>query len=102
MIAFWMNRNAKRKRPNDVLWSWKIFMDKLKESGKSDAILLMHTNPKDTEGPNLTATAEMLGISDSVVFSNERVDFEKINILHNILQPRISEQLNWMFRYQFF
>lgn len=85
MIAFWMNRNAKRKRPNDVLWSWKIFMDKLQEeNGKSDAVLLMHTNPKDQEGPNLIATAEMLGIADSVVFSNERVDFEKINILHNI------------------
>ena len=83
-IAFWMNRNAKRKRPNDVLLSWKYFVDKLKEQGKQDATLIMHTNPNDSEGPNLEMTAEMLGIKDSVYFSNQRVDFEKINILHNI------------------
>lgn len=83
-IAFWMNRNAKRKRPNDVLWSWKLFMDKLREQGKSDATLIMHTDPRDSEGPNLEIASEMLGIKDSVFFSNQRVDFEKINILHNI------------------
>jgi len=83
-IAFWMNRNAKRKRPNDVLLSWKLFMDTLGEQGKSDATLIMHTDPQDSEGPNLEVAAEMLGIKDSVFFSNQRVDFAKINILHNI------------------
>ena len=83
-VAFWMNRNAKRKRPNDVLLSWKHFVDKLKEQGKQDATLIMHTDPNDSEGPNLEMTAEMLGIKDSVFFSNQRVDFEKINILHNM------------------
>tara|TARA_R110000824_G_scaffold49466_12_gene138703 strand:+ start:1416 stop:2657 length:1242 start_codon:yes stop_codon:yes gene_type:complete len=83
-VAFWMNRNAKRKRPNDVLLSWKHFLDKLKEEDKKDATLIMHTDPRDPEGPNLEMTAEMLGIKDSVLFSNQRVDFEKINILHNI------------------
>ena len=83
-IAFWMNRNAKRKRPNDVLLSWKLFMDALGEQGKSDATLIMHTDPQDSEGPNLEIAAEMLGIKDNVFFSNQRVDFEKINILHNI------------------
>ena len=83
-VAFWMNRNAKRKRPNDVLLSWKHFVDKLKEQGKQDATLIMHTDPNDPEGPNLEMTAEMLGIKDSVFFSNQRVDFEKINILHNM------------------
>ena len=83
-VAFWMNRNAKRKRPNDVLLSWKLFMDKLGAEGKKNATLIMHTDPRDSEGPNLETTAEMFGIKDSVYFSNQRVDFEKINILHNI------------------
>jgi glycosyltransferase involved in cell wall biosynthesis len=26
-VAIWVNRNAKRKRPNDVLLSWKIFVE---------------------------------------------------------------------------
>ena len=84
-VAFWMNRNARRKRPNDLLHSWSLFIDENTVDGKKpDATLLLHTDPNDTEGPNLFATAEMLGIGDHVVFSTERIDFQKINILHNI------------------
>jgi glycosyltransferase involved in cell wall biosynthesis len=84
-VAFWVNRNAKRKRPNDLLWAWSLFTEMVKEKyGKDDVTLLMHTQPDDSEGPNLYATSEMLNISDSVVFSPERIDFEKMNILHNI------------------
>ncbi|MBR52375.1 hypothetical protein CMK19_01230 [Candidatus Poribacteria bacterium] len=84
-IAFWVNRNAKRKRPNDLLWAWKLFMDKLEaKHGHRKASLLLHTQPDDQEGPNLYATAEMLGIETSIIFSPDRVEFEKMNILHNI------------------
>ena len=30
-VGIWINRNAKRKRPNDVLVSWKNFLDNLCE-----------------------------------------------------------------------
>lgn len=84
-VLFWMNRNARRKRPNDLLLSFKNFLDKLKkEHGHTKASLLMHTDPNDPEGPNLFAVTEMLGIKDNVVFSNQRVDFQTINLLHNI------------------
>jgi glycosyltransferase involved in cell wall biosynthesis len=89
-IAFWMNRNAKRKRPNDVLLSWQKFMQQLEKQGKKDALLIMHTDPRDNEGPNLQQTAEMLGIQESVLFSNQRVDFEKINIMHNIADVTLN------------
>jgi glycosyltransferase involved in cell wall biosynthesis len=46
--AIWVNRNAKRKRPNDVLHTWKLFLEKLKkEHGREDAVLIMHTEPTD-------------------------------------------------------
>jgi len=80
-VALWINRNAKRKRPADVLWAWKEFLD---ESKAEHATLIMHTQPNDQEGPNLIAVAERLGIQHSVLFSPERVDFEKMNVLHNI------------------
>jgi glycosyltransferase involved in cell wall biosynthesis len=84
-VALWINRNAKRKRPNDVLWAWKIFMDNLRAKHSTDkALLIMHTQPDDQEGPNLFATAEMLGIEDSIVFSPDRIDFEKMNVVHNV------------------
>ncbi len=83
--AFWVNRNAKRKRPADLLWAWSIFLKNLEEKhGHRNATLLMHTDPEDPEGPNLYALVEMLNIKDDVVFSVDRIEFEKMNVLHNI------------------
>ena len=83
--GIWVNRNAKRKRPNDVLLSFKTFLDTVeKRHGHRKATLIMHTEPTDSEGPNLFSTAEMLGIQDNVFFSRDRIDFEKMNILYNI------------------
>ncbi len=91
-VLFWVNRNARRKRPNDVLWAWKIFLEKLESEGhnRDDAILLMHTDPRDNEGPNLLETASALQITNSVVFSNQRIEFEKMNVLHNISDACIN------------
>ena len=90
-VLFWVNRNARRKRPNDVLWSFSEFLHNLeKKNGKRNATLLMHTDPLDQEGPNLLSTAKDLGIMDNVVFSNQRVDFEQMNVLHNISDACIN------------
>jgi glycosyltransferase involved in cell wall biosynthesis len=84
-VGIWINRNAKRKRPSDVLLSWKIFLDELERTqGHRKASIIMHTDPLDMEGPNLYAVAEMLGIVENVFFSKDRLEFEKINVLYNI------------------
>ena len=90
-VLFWVNRNARRKRPGDVLWAWSKFMKTIKSKhGKKNATLLMHTDPRDNEGPNLLSIVERLDIVDSVVFSNQRVDFDRMNILHNISDACIN------------
>ena len=89
--AFWVNRNAKRKRPADLMWAWSMFLDNLeKKHGHRDATILMHTDPEDSEGPNLYAVVEMLGIKENVVFSVDRIEFEKMNVLHNISDFNIN------------
>ena len=81
----WISRNAKRKRPADLLLSWKKFLDKIdNEEGRKKATFIMHTDPYDQEGPDLYEVANMLDIKDSVVFSTERINFEEMNMLHNI------------------
>ncbi len=83
-IGAWINRNATRKMPNDVLMSWKMFLDDLeKKEGHRKAMLVMHTDPQDTEGPNLFATVENLGLTGNVVFSTQKVDFNDMNALYN-------------------
>ena len=84
-VGIWVNRNAKRKRPNDVLLSWKIFLDNMQEKyGHKNATLIMHTDPYDNEGPNLAITSEALELHKNVFFSSDRLDFDKMNILYNI------------------
>jgi glycosyltransferase involved in cell wall biosynthesis len=84
-VGIWVNRNAKRKRPADVLESWKIFLDDLESSqGHRKATLIMHCDPYDQEGPNLMIVTKMLGIGDNIVFSSDRLEFDKMNILYNI------------------
>ena len=84
-VGIWVNRNAKRKRPNDVLESWSLFLKELqKKEGHKKAVLIMHTEPSDQEGPNLYKTSELLEIQNNVFFSRDRLDFEKMNVLYNI------------------
>ena len=84
-VALWVNRNAKRKRPNDALMSWKIFLDNLESDyGHRNATLIMHTEPTDNEGPNLFETTKMLDLEDNVVFSRDRIEFDKMNVIYNM------------------
>lgn len=89
-ILFWVNRNARRKRPSDVVEAWSIFRRKIESEGRTDATLLMHTDPLDQEGPNLYETVKLFGVEDSVIFSTDRIDFNKMNDLHNISDACIN------------
>lgn len=84
-VCIWVNRNARRKMPGNVMLAWKLFLDGLEQKhGHRKATLIMHTHPHDPEGQNLTAIAEHLAIGPNVVYSAERVNFGDMNILYNI------------------
>lgn len=93
--ALWVNRNATRKLPADVLASWKLFLEKLEaKHGHRNALLIMHTDPKDPEGPDLLAVAERLQLTNNVWFSTEKLQFDKMNILHNLADTTINVSKN--------
>jgi glycosyltransferase involved in cell wall biosynthesis len=95
LVGLWINRNAKRKRPNDLLLSWKMFVDDLEaKHGHRKAMLMLHTDPMDIEGPNLFETVKMLGIGDNVAFSTQHVEFENINMMHNISDFYVNISFN--------
>tara|TARA_Y100000593_G_scaffold77916_1_gene144427 strand:+ start:2316 stop:3572 length:1257 start_codon:yes stop_codon:yes gene_type:complete len=90
-VGFWSNRNARRKRPNDLIWAWSEFVNKLeKEVGHRKAVLLMHTDPFDTEGPHLLALRDYYGLEDNIVFSTERVGFDQLNEYYNLADFTIN------------
>jgi glycosyltransferase involved in cell wall biosynthesis len=89
--VLWVNRNAHRKMPGDLLVCWKKFLEKLQaKHGHNNALLIMHTDPKDKEGPNLFAITELLGLQDTVWFSTEKLQFDKMNLLQNSVDATIN------------
>jgi glycosyltransferase involved in cell wall biosynthesis len=81
----WVNRNATRKMPNDVLNAWSMFVSRLnKEKGYMDVNLVMHTQPHDPEGPNLFETVKMLKLdkTNTVKFSINHVSPEEMKMIH--------------------
>jgi glycosyltransferase involved in cell wall biosynthesis len=90
-IGLWVNRNAGRKLPSDVMEAWKLFLDKLeKEEGHRKALLVMHTDPEDQEGPNLHMVQELLGLQNNVIFSTNKVEFQQMNLLHNMADCTVN------------
>jgi len=84
-LVSWVNRNAHRKRPADVMWAFRMFLDKLQvEEGHQKATLLMHTDPLDIEGPNLLHVLDILKLNDNVVFSREQLNLDDMRVLYGI------------------
>lgn len=89
--VLWVNRNATRKLPADVMACWKEFLDELeKKHGHRKALLVMHTDPADMEGPNLYAVNEMLKINENVMFSVDKLQANHMNMLHNLTDTIIN------------
>ena len=88
-IAFWNNRNARRKQSGTLMWWWKEWLDKNDLHDKAQ--LIMHTEPKDPHGQDLTHIAEQLGMnSGQVLFSTNKVPLEQMPTFYNIADVTIN------------
>tara|TARA_B100000287_G_scaffold86833_1_gene79459 strand:- start:67489 stop:68742 length:1254 start_codon:yes stop_codon:yes gene_type:complete len=80
-VVFWNNRNARRKHPGTLIFWFKEFLDRV---GHENAKLVMHTDPNDTNGPNLISIINKLGLENGEVqFSTQKVDFPELAAIYN-------------------
>jgi glycosyltransferase involved in cell wall biosynthesis len=87
-VLFWNNRNARRKQPGTLIFWFKEFLDKV---GYDKARLIMHTDPKDPNGPNLLAMIHELKLTDGQVqFSTQKVDFPDLAAIYNIADVTVN------------
>ena len=87
-LVFWNNRNARRKMSSSVIWWFKSFLDKV---GHDKATLLMHTNPHDENGPNLTAVVNEFGLADGqVLFSSNPLPTEQMAMMYNMADVTVN------------
>jgi glycosyltransferase involved in cell wall biosynthesis len=87
-LFFWNNRNARRKMSGSVIWWFKKFLD---EVGHDKATLLMHTEPTDSNGPNLGAIVGELGLDNGqVLFSTNKIDGQALSAIYNMADCTIN------------
>ena len=68
----------------DLVLAWKEFNDKLTEEQRKKCLLLMHTQPKDPNGTDLPAVVQAVAPNTNVIFSDAKLDTEKLNYLYNL------------------
>ena len=89
-VLFYNNRNIRRKQTSDVIYSFKLFCDKLTKEQSNKCVLLMHTTPIDNNGTDLYAVKDTLCPDYDVVFSTNKIEPEKLNELYNIVDCTIN------------
>ena len=83
-VLFYNARNIRRKMVGDLVLAWKEFNDKLTEEQRKKCLLLMHTQPKDPNGTDLPAVVQAVAPNTNVIFSDAKLDTEKLNYLYNL------------------
>ena len=98
-VVFYNARNIRRKCTADLIAGYAQFCDKIGKEKASKCALLLHTQPVDENGTDLNAVVELLCDPEyqRVVFSNERLGVEDMNILYNIgdVTALVSSNEGW-------
>ena len=89
-ILFYNNRNIRRKQPSDVIYSYKLFCDKLTKEQASRCLLLMHTAAVDENGTDLPAVIDALCPDYEVRFTGVKLEQDKLNEIYNLVDCTIN------------
>ena len=82
VVFFWNSRNARRKQSGSLIYWFKAFLDKV---GHDKACLIMHTDPKDSNGQDLDAILHDLNLHNKqVMFSKEKYPPEVLAMMYNM------------------
>ena len=89
-IVFYNNRNIRRKSPGDLVLAFKTFCDMLPKEKADKCALLMHTQPKATNGTDLPEVAKMVAPGCKVYFSANKLEPNQLNWLYNMADVTIN------------
>ena len=88
VMFFWNNRNARRKQSGSLVFWFNEFAE---EVGVENVCLLMHTDPKDTNGQDLEAIINDKNIADGrVVISRNKVTPHELAMMYNMADCTIN------------
>ena len=96
-VVFWNNRNIHRKHPGDVILAYRHMCELIDKNGGNaaeDCVLLMHTQPIDPNGTDLTAVVNELCNEYSVIFSDKVLPAEALNVMYNLSDVTLNMTSN--------
>jgi len=96
-VVFWNNRNIHRKHPGDVVLAYHHLCKLVDSNGgnaSEDCLLLMHTQPIDPNGTDLTAVVNELCNEYPVLFSDKVLPGEALNVLYNLSDVTLNMTSN--------
>lgn len=89
-VLYFNNRNIRRKKPSDVIYSYKLFCDELPKEMARKCLLLFHTTPVDDNGTDLIAVKSALCPDYDVKFVNFVLNQNELNELYNLVDCTIN------------
>jgi len=92
-VLFYNNRNIRRKMTSDAILAFKMFHDKMVESGyKDDVRFILHTQTMDENGTDLTAVIDAIcpEIADKIMITDTRLSSEDLNTLYSCCDTVIN------------
>jgi glycosyltransferase involved in cell wall biosynthesis len=98
-VAFWNNRNIRRKNPGDVVTAWKIFTDQLPKEKAEKCLLIMHTDKVDNNGTDIPAVIETICDPkvNKIKFTNGKCEEKQLNYYYNLadVQFMMTDNEGW-------
>lgn len=89
-VLFYNNRNIRRKKPSDVIYSYKLFCDMLPKEESQKCLLFMHTSSVDNNGTDLNAVVQTLCSEYDVKISDRKLDQTMLNQIYNLVDCTIN------------
>jgi hypothetical protein len=83
-LAYFNSRNIHRKRPGDVILSFKLFCDSIGEEAAKKVGLVMHTEVSNPHGTDLKAVKEAIYPEGNIYFSTSKINTDQMNFMYNM------------------
>ena len=98
-VVYFNSRNINRKKPGDVILSYKFFCDLIGKEAAKKCALIMHTSAVDQNGTDLRAVKEALTDPEyvNVYFSQAKINTAQMNMMYNMsdVTMLISSNEGW-------
>jgi hypothetical protein len=93
-VLFFNNRNIRRKMIGDLLLAFRTFCEKIGKEKAEEVALVLHTQPIDENGTDITAIIRDLTPNLNIVLSINKADLKTLNILYNIADVTVNGSSN--------